>query len=198
MKNLALLWAALAAVAFAGAGYALWTDDRRLSFLMIGLLVGPFLLYFAWTAHRRASVVLYVLLRKPRPAADLGDDYWQPGPYREVVGYTAMGNALLRNPADGRYCGAAGVLRRRDSARGGPLRVARRVRGAPPAAAGVARRAAGRAGDGRAPPVRSFGEGPDLHPDPYPMFAKTPERYDRGDYWVFMDLVGQTVEQLGL
>lgn len=197
MKNgLAILWAALAAVAFGGAGYALWTDDRRLSFLMIGLLLGPLLLHFAWRAYRRASVVLYVLLRKPRPATDLGDDYWRPGPYREVVGYTAMGNALLRDPAAGRYAvlpAFYGDGTPRDVGRYASLAEFETRYLRQPAARGVLLVELATAVHRQYGPL---GRDQVYIPIPYPMFAKTPTSYDRGDYWVFMDLVGQTLEQL--
>lgn len=194
----AVLWAVLAVLAFAAAGYALWTDDRRLAFLMIGLLVGPFLLSFAWMAHKRDSVVLYVLLRKARPAADLGDDYWQPGPYREVVGYTAMGTALLRNPADGRYAvlpAFYGGRAPREVGRYASLAEfeARYLR--QPAARAVLLVELTTAVHRQYGPL---GKDQVYIPIPYPVFAKTPQSYDRGDYWVFMDLVGQTLEQLGL
>lgn len=218
--------AILALALFGYAGYALWTNDPRHSLGMAGLLLGPFLLFVAFKAHRRAkhaagladaevapepaaaahapvamrATESYTLLGAPQPISRLGAWWRNTGPYTQVVGFTCLGTAFLRNPADGTYVALWPLRAGRNASSLGAFDSledfeARFLRD-PEAAKAVLdaeKVATIRQSFGRLKPGQVY--------IPVPMLlalgGKTPKGYDKGDFWVFMDLCGQTHESLG-
>lgn len=209
-----VLCVALAAALFAYVLYALWTNDPRHSIALAGLLVGPALLYFAYKTHRRShaereraarlqaalrSGELYTLLEPAQPASRLGSWWDGGGPYREVVGFTSMGSVFLRNPDDRTYV----VL--------WPLRAGRNASSVGEYAS-LARFEADFIHD---PDVAEYLLQPQTVAElrqaygplqrhqvyvPIPILmvlgGHAPSGYDPGDFWVFMELCGQTHEAL--
>lgn len=169
---------------------------------LIGIFSLILALIFLLDWRRRASLAssvqgpLYRLLDPPRPSSSLVAWTEALGNYREVVGYSALGSAFVRNPESREYLvlhplksgnnakhyGTFDTLSHFESTvLKDPSFVRRILR--PHDVATLERRL------GPLEPDSVY------FPVPYPMLGGSGllSTYDKGNVWVFLELVGQTV-----